>query len=56
LSTTDGGGAVFSQAAHQVDIVRMLAGRPCHSTARRGRKVGFNASDRGRILRATLVR
>lgn len=26
LKTEDGGGAVFSQAAHQVDIVRMLAG------------------------------
>src|SRR5690606_41861994 len=26
LSTRDGGGAVFSQAAHQVDIVRLLAG------------------------------
>jgi phthalate 4,5-cis-dihydrodiol dehydrogenase len=26
LATTEGGGAVFSQAAHQVDIVRMLAG------------------------------
>jgi len=28
LSTTEGGGAVFSQAAHQVDIVRMLVGEP----------------------------
>lgn len=26
LATAEGGGAVFSQAAHQVDIVRMLAG------------------------------
>ena len=26
LLTTEGGGAVFSQAAHQVDIVRLLAG------------------------------
>ncbi|KAE8753637.1 gfo/Idh/MocA family oxidoreductase [Paraburkholderia madseniana] len=26
LKTEDGGGAVFSQAAHQVDIVRLLAG------------------------------
>ncbi|VVE38544.1 Gfo/Idh/MocA family protein [Pandoraea soli] len=26
LATTEGGGAVFSQAAHQIDIVRMLAG------------------------------
>lgn len=28
LDTTAGGGAVFSQAAHQVDVVRMLAGSP----------------------------
>jgi phthalate 4,5-cis-dihydrodiol dehydrogenase len=28
LDTGAGGGAVFSQAAHQVDIVRMLAGSP----------------------------
>lgn len=27
LITAEGGGAVFSQAAHQVDIVRLLAGR-----------------------------
>lgn len=27
LVTTEGGGAVFSQAAHQVDIVRLLAGQ-----------------------------
>lgn len=27
LATREGGGAVFSQAAHQVDIVRMLVGR-----------------------------
>lgn len=28
LATDQGGGAVFSQAAHQVDIVRLLAGAP----------------------------
>jgi phthalate 4,5-cis-dihydrodiol dehydrogenase len=28
LATSAGGGAVFSQAAHQVDMVRMLAGAP----------------------------
>jgi predicted dehydrogenase len=28
LDTAQGGGAVFSQAAHQVDIVRLLAGAP----------------------------
>ncbi len=28
LLTSEGGGAVFSQAAHQVDVVRLLAGSP----------------------------
>ncbi|HSW18289.1 MAG TPA: Gfo/Idh/MocA family oxidoreductase [Ramlibacter sp.] len=28
LRTEDGGGVVFSQAAHQVDVVRLLAGSP----------------------------
>lgn len=28
LRTEDGGGVVFSQAAHQVDVVRLLAGAP----------------------------
>ena len=28
LRTADGGGVVFSQAAHQVDVVRLLAGSP----------------------------
>jgi len=28
LVTAEGGGAIFSQAAHQVDIVRLLAGSP----------------------------
>ncbi|ANY18128.1 Gfo/Idh/MocA family protein [Bordetella pseudohinzii] len=31
LATEAGGGAVFSQAAHQVDIVRLLAGRRARS-------------------------
>ncbi|CAM3971636.1 Gfo/Idh/MocA family protein [Bordetella tumulicola] len=38
LSTQDGGGAVFSQAAHQVDIVRMLVGaRPVRLRSALGR-------------------
>lgn len=38
LSTAEGGGAVFSQAAHQVDIVRLLAGqRATHIRAATGR-------------------
>jgi phthalate 4,5-cis-dihydrodiol dehydrogenase len=31
LDTTRGGGAVFNQAAHQVDVVRRLAGAPVRS-------------------------
>ncbi|WP_293902238.1 Gfo/Idh/MocA family oxidoreductase [Phenylobacterium sp.] len=31
LDTARGGGVVFSQAAHQVDVVRRLAGRPIRS-------------------------
>ncbi|HTE92133.1 MAG TPA: Gfo/Idh/MocA family oxidoreductase [Bradyrhizobium sp.] len=31
LDTAQGGGAVFNQAAHQVDIVRLLAGAPVKS-------------------------
>ncbi len=31
LDTAQGGGALFSQAPHQVDVVRLLAGRPARS-------------------------
>lgn len=31
LRTEEGGGVVFSQAAHQVDVVRLLAGTPVHT-------------------------
>jgi phthalate 4,5-cis-dihydrodiol dehydrogenase len=31
LDTAQGGGAIFNQAAHQVDIVRLLAGSPAKS-------------------------
>ncbi|RTL51187.1 MAG: Gfo/Idh/MocA family oxidoreductase [Rhodocyclaceae bacterium] len=31
LNTEEGGGVIFSQAAHQVDIVRLLAGSPVES-------------------------
>jgi phthalate 4,5-cis-dihydrodiol dehydrogenase len=31
FDTAQGGGAIFSQAAHQVDVVRMLAGAPARS-------------------------
>ena len=31
LDTAQGGGAIFSQAPHQVDVVRLLAGRPARS-------------------------
>jgi phthalate 4,5-cis-dihydrodiol dehydrogenase len=35
LDTTQGGGVVFSQGAHQVDIVRLLAGGRTHSVCAR---------------------
>jgi phthalate 4,5-cis-dihydrodiol dehydrogenase len=31
LRTEEGGGVVFSQAAHQVDVLRLLAGTPVHT-------------------------
>ncbi|WP_426959175.1 Gfo/Idh/MocA family protein [Muricoccus radiodurans] len=31
LDTAQGGGAIFSQAPHQVEVVRLLAGRPARS-------------------------
>jgi phthalate 4,5-cis-dihydrodiol dehydrogenase len=40
LDTAQGGGAVFSQAAHQVDIVRLLAGAPGAPRARLHRRLG----------------
>ena len=40
LDTAKGGGAVFNQAAHQVDIVRLLGGGRVNERARRDRLVG----------------
>ena len=56
LMTAEGGGAVFSQAAHQVDIVRLLAGsRATRLRASVGRW-GLQAPDRRRVFGTDLVR
>ena len=56
LDTAQGGGAVFNQAAHQVDIVRLIGGGPRHKRARRDRRLGPRASDRRRLCGAADVR
>jgi phthalate 4,5-cis-dihydrodiol dehydrogenase len=64
LDTAQGGGALFSQAPHQVEVVRLLAGRPARSiraTASvwdraRGTEGAYNALlDFGDGLSATLT-
>ncbi|MBI0539319.1 gfo/Idh/MocA family oxidoreductase [Roseomonas sp. KE2513] len=64
LDTAQGGGAIFSQAPHQVEVARLLAGRPARSiraTATvwdraRGTEGAFNALlDFGEGLSATLT-
>ena len=49
LDTARGGGAVFSQAAHQVDVVRLLGGGAVQERSRGDRRLGRGASDRGRV-------
>ena len=56
LDTAQGGGAVFNQAAHQVDIVRLLGGGRGEERARRDRRMGRGAPDRGRLFGAAHVR
>ena len=46
LDTAQGGGAVFNQAAHQVDIVRLIGGGSRHRRARGDRRLGRGAADR----------
>lgn len=64
LDTAQGGGAVFSQAPHQVEVVRLLAGRPARSIRAfasvwdpaRGTEGAYNALiDFGDGLSATLT-
>ncbi len=64
LDTSQGGGAIFSQAPHQIEVVRLLAGRPARSiraTASvwdraRGTEGAYNALiDFGDGLSATLA-
>ena len=55
LDTAQGGGAVFNQAAHQVDMVRLIARRAGDKRARADRRVGSLAPDRRRLCRAADV-
>jgi phthalate 4,5-cis-dihydrodiol dehydrogenase len=64
LDTTQGGGAIFSQAPHQVEVVRLLAGRPARAIRAaasvwdpaRGTEGAYNALlDFGEGLSATLT-
>ena len=56
LDTARGGGAVFSQAAHQVDIVRLLGGGRVHSVRAQTGAWDPARADRGRVRRAAGVR
>ena len=47
--TAQGGGVVFSQGAHQVDIVRLLGGGKRAQRARADRTLGSGAADRRRV-------
>ncbi|TPG60296.1 gfo/Idh/MocA family oxidoreductase [Roseomonas nepalensis] len=64
LDTAQGGGAIFSQAPHQVEVARLLAGRPARSIRAvatvwdraRGTEGAYNALlDFGEGLSATLT-
>lgn len=64
LDTAQGGGAIFSQAPHQVEVVRLLAGRPARAIRAgasvwdpaRGTEGAYNALlDFGEGLSATLT-
>ena len=64
LDTAQGGGAIFSQAPHQVEVVRLLAGRPARAIQARasvwdparGTEGAYNALlDFGEDLSATLT-
>ena len=52
LDTARGGGVMFSQAAHQIDIVRLLGGGRVTQRARHDRIVGRGPSDRRRLFGA----
>ena len=43
LDTAQGGGAVWNQAAHQVDIVRLFAGGQVDARSRADRQLGCDA-------------
>ena len=56
MRTDDGGGVLFSQAAHQIDIVRLLGGGLVTRRARAHRQLGSGAPDRRRLQRAAHLR
>ncbi len=56
LDTARGGGVIFSQAAHQIDIVRLFGGGRVTERARRDRIVGRGAADRRRLFGVAHIR
>ena len=56
LDTAQGGGVIFSQAAHQIDIVRLLGGGRVRSVRAHDRRMGRRASDRRRLFGAAHLR
>ena len=54
LRTGDGGGVIFSQGIHQIDVVRLLAGGCGRDVAAVDRGMGSRASDRRRLFRPSL--
>ena len=47
----DGGGVLFNQAPHQVDVVRLLAGGEATQRARAERRLGYASARRLRLIR-----
>ena len=56
LDTAQGGGAVFNQAAHQVDIVRLLGGGRVKSVRAATGAWDRDAADRRRVFGAADLR
>ena len=56
LDTSQGGGVVFSQAAHQVDVARLLGGGDVPLDSCNDRAMGSRAADRGRLSGADAFR
>ncbi len=56
LDTAQGGGVLFSQAPHQVEVVRLLAGSAGDLGPRLRRTLGRGAANRRRLCRASRFR